>query len=436
MAVSRAQKDSFRIVEQAYALVGIMHMIGALKPFFGMGSPGPDSQIPTQLVTEGSLSAQIFGTAIYMTALILLLPRYKEVVALASRNKALVAFVGIILISALWSDLPEVTLRRSLALFGTTIFALYLALQFAPSELLKLVAIGLGFTAVESLLLVLLVPEVAANEAFHYGAWAGALGHKNIFGRTMVLGALVMWIVLPQARALKPVVWTILALSLIEVAMSQSRTAWVAGTCLVLAIPFLRYLRGSQGPMAARIFLVALIGIGGLGFLVLQFADVGLETIGRDSTFTGRTSIWESAFAFGMERPILGHGYRTFWTRGLTNRLLIGNGHNSFLDLWLELGLVGLGAFIASFVVVVRRALKRLAQSEDRRGLWYIMFLIFLFLFSMAAQVFPDHGTIPWVLYVTTALYLTPFAQERVLDRTRGPLGQPARRIGAPLPAD
>jgi O-antigen ligase len=364
-----------------------------------------------------------------MIALIVLLPRYQDVIALLIRNKALVCFVGLIMISALWSDLPTVTLRRSAALFGTTIFAMYLAVRINPREFITLLAISLGFVAVESLMLVFLVPEYAIHSRSNIGAWSGALGQKNIFGRTMVLSMLVMWAVLPQARAYKPIVWSLILLSLFLVVMSQSRTSWIVGVGLLLSLPFLRYLRGARVVMTMRLVVVAIVGLGGVGYLVLQFADDGLALLGRDATFSGRTDIWNAAINVGLENPWLGSGYRTFYTSGLTNRLQIGNGHNSFLDLWLELGTVGLVLFIASLVVAISRTLNRLTQSDDRRGLWYVMFMIFMMVFGMAAQVFPDHGTIPWVMYVTIILYLTPMGS--VIQPERA-----VRRHEVPAPAE
>lgn len=429
MASNLENKGSYRIVEQAYAFIGLVQMVSDPGSLFGtIGAENQDLQVAAAQVVDGSLTSQIFGASIYLIALVALLPRYRDVIALVSGNKTLLLFIVLVLISPLWSELPSVTLRRSLALFGTTVFAAYLAVRFSPSELLKMLALALGFTAVASLLLVLLVPKIAIDQGTNYGAWTGLLGQKNIFGRAMVLGILVMWTVLPQARSLKPLFLAGIALCLFLVAMSQSRTSWIAAVGLLLAVPFLRYLRRSKTPVALRIALVFVVGLGSVVFLVLQYADVGLSALGRDATFSGRTDIWASAASVGLERPILGAGYRTFWTRGLTNRLLVGNGHNSFLDIWLELGFVGLGIFMASMVVITRRTLRRLVTSADRIGLFYVLFLIFMVLFGMAAQVFPDHGTIAWVLYVAIALYLTPVAQ-RSRSRAADPSAKPAHRL-------
>lgn len=429
MTVTSQQKSSIWLLEQTYALIGLLHMVGAFKVFTITGEEIQLLQSGIGQVTDGSLGFQIFGSAIYMIALIVLLPRYSDVIALVIRNKALAIFVGFILVSALWSELPAVTMRRSAALVGTTIFATYLAVRIKPSEFLALLAIALGFVAIESLLLVFLVPEYAVHSRSNVGAWSGALGQKNIFGRTMVLSMLVMWAVLPQGRAYKPIIWSLFFLSLFLVVMSESRTSWIVAVGLLLSLPFLRYLRGARVVMTMRLVVVAIVGLGGVGYLVLQFADDGLALLGRDATFSGRTDIWTAAINVGLRSPMLGSGYRTFYTSGLTNRVQIGNGHNSFLDIWLELGTVGLVLFIASLVVAVSRVLNRLTQSDDRRGLWYVMFMIFMMVFGMAAQVFPDHGTIPWVMYVTIILYLTPMVPVTQSDRA-------VERHEVPAPAE
>jgi len=432
-AAASGPKNSLRLLEQGYAMVGLLLVIGAIKPLFSDQAEIQQLQSNVAQVTDGTLGFQLLGSTIYLIALIMLLPRYRDVIALLSKNKALVLFMIVVVLSMMWSELPSVTLRRALALVGTTVFGVYLAIRFSPSELLNLLALALGFSAIESLLFVLFSPRIAIHWGSNYGAWSGAFGHKNILGRTMVLGMLVLWAVLPQLRRFRLPILATIALSLLLVVMSQSRTSWIAAFGLLLAIPFLHYMQRSQIPLMIRVLLVALAGLGGLGFVVLEYADIGLQAVGRDDTFSGRTDIWAAAIEVGSDKPLLGHGYRTFWTRGLTNRLLTGNGHNSFLDIWLELGTVGLGLFLTTFFVTGQRALKRLARSNDRRGQWYVMFLLFMFVFGMAAQVFPDHGTVPWVLYIALSMYLTPFA---VAQQQADLRGHPAVPLSRPAPAE
>ena len=80
-----------------------------------------------------------------------------------------------------------------------------------------------------------------------------------------------------------------------------------------------------------------------------------LEAVGRDLTFTGRTTIWTHAIDAGMQHSMLGAGYRAFWTPEGASYVyariwaVIGNGHNGYLDVWLELGFIGLGLFLLMF---------------------------------------------------------------------------------------
>ena len=57
-----------------------------------------------------------------------------------------------------------------------------------------------------------------------------------------------------------------------------------------------------------------------IGTAVMVLASVAIlfeqiVAMGRDDTFSGRTSLWEGAIAVAKaHHPILGAGYRAFWT--------------------------------------------------------------------------------------------------------------------------
>ncbi|MGL1797825.1 O-antigen ligase family protein, partial [Vibrio parahaemolyticus] len=66
-----------------------------------------------------------------------------------------------------------------------------------------------------------------------------------------------------------------------------------------------------------------------------------------DSTFTGRSEIWELALGAVAEKPIIGHGYAAFWdnvrdretAQGSEWAVSAAHSHNSYLDLAITLGL-------------------------------------------------------------------------------------------------
>ena len=54
-----------------------------------------------------------------------------------------------------------------------------------------------------------------------------------------------------------------------------------------------------------------------------------------------------------------------------TSRLgwaVIGNGHNGYLDVWLELGFIGLGLFLLMFFTALKRAYSRRSRVSARQS--------------------------------------------------------------------
>lgn len=87
-----------------------------------------------------------------------------------------------------------------------------------------------------------------------------------------------------------------------------------------------------------------------------------LHSIGRNSTLTGRTQIWAAVLAQRIN-PVLGTGFESFW---MGNRLQsvwslsqvgIEEAHNGYLELYLNLGWVGLTLLAVLIVSGYRHAL-------------------------------------------------------------------------------
>jgi O-antigen ligase len=227
----------------------------------------------------------------------------------------------------------------------------------------------------------------------------------------MLLGAVVYWIAWRGTETVRARAWALVGvvLCLAMVAFSQSRSAWVVLVFLLFAILFLRFLRGSQSSieLQLRLFVIGLCG-GGIAILLIEYLDLILALLGRDATLTGRTSIWAMVIEVGWDRLWLGHGYRTFWIGLIPFKYeSYGNGHNSFIDLWLEMGLVGVAVFFCTLVILAGRAFWRFIKSRDALGQWYVLFVFYIIPFSMTSQVLPNHGTITWVLYVAALLHLS-----------------------------
>ncbi len=419
-------------VERVFVVVGLLLMLGALKGLFvdlsnirGMSGPR----------TTGNFGFQLFSVSIYLVASAVILTRVNLFLWLCSRNKALILMIALVMFSAVWSVDPSVSLRRAVALLGTTIFAIYIVMRFRPEEMLDLLCTAFALAVIATLIVVFLFPDVGVHpEQSKNGAWRGIFGHKNNMGRTMTLGGIVYLVsamIRPRARL---VLWLGFIVCACLVALSGSRTAWITLAALLVMIWPLQALRRSQTPLAFRSVLIGVLILSG-GLLLLLFYEAGLDLVGRDATFSARTKIWGLAFELGWRRPILGYGYRAFWTEANAGRLYMllawgegfDQGHSGFLDLWLELGIAGVSVFVLTLVLCLHRVMSRLTSSRDPIGLWFPLFLAFMILTGLTEAAIFQQGRIEWILYVTTLLYLCMPQPER--QSTRATSDPPPRLV-------
>jgi exopolysaccharide production protein ExoQ len=125
-----------------------------------------------------------------------------------------------------------------------------------------------------------------------------------------------------------------------------------------------------------------------------------------------------------LRRPWLGYGFNAFWLpdESYTQRIwhLLGwmppHAHNGVLELWLELGIVGAGFFLALFVYYVAKSVKFLRQSPDPAAAWPLIFLIFLFLASLTESEFLGSNSVTFILYVAVAATVSTMARNAPVE--------------------
>lgn len=156
------------------------------------------------------------------------------------------------------------------------------------------------------------------------------------------------------------------------------RGAWFA---LVFAVLLLGLLRGS---LRYRQLLLTIPVVAGSVLLIFSPALDRLEQVADPtSTLFGRIEVWKLAVDWITTSPLAflaGLGMKSFeyfyilqaapriaglyWRR---EAFLIGNRpHNEILGFWLDVGLIGLIAFIASLVIVIRQAWRIFRRSDDQ----------------------------------------------------------------------
>lgn len=255
------------------------------------------------------------------------------------------------LLTALWSQYPENSLRYGLQLTFTVVVAIVITGRLSTTTLMRLMFIVYAIGVVASLVL---------GRTGTGGAWLGVFGSKNAFAAHIAVFALVSTAVLADARS--PLLLRLGALGgalisgpLLILAQSAGAILMVV-PCVGIVLLTLLTTRLTGGQ---KLF-VAIVLVIGMAALALVFTVAGdalltevLEGSGKDPTMTGRTDLWAIGLNYIAERPLWGLGYRSFWVSGFAPAEELWamfdvpsgagfNFHNTYISNAVEIGLVGL----------------------------------------------------------------------------------------------
>lgn len=379
---------------------------------------------------NGSLSLQILWLAIYIIALLLALRQWKKFIYIITRNKLLLLLIGIVLFSIFWSVAPQISLRRSVALVGTTLIGMYLATRYSPSQLLRIIAWTFSIGAILSVVFALAFPFYGLHGSSLSSPWRGIYRHKNLLGRLMVLNAGVLLLLEPSNRKYRWLLWTGIGLSVGLLLLCQAKTSLVTFLSLLILIPIYKALRWNYTVVLP--FLIVAVNMGGIITVwLVDNLETVLTALGKDSTLTGRTPLWAAVINKIQERPLLGYGYGAFWL-GLDGESAdiwqiewnAPNSHNGVLDVWLDLGFLGISVFFLGFIIAFIQGVKWLRSTKTVEPLFILVYLTQMLVDSQTTANILTQNDIFWVLYVAIVLSIPRSCVNQSIISHKGMLKQ------------
>ncbi|HEX7962594.1 MAG TPA: O-antigen ligase [Terriglobales bacterium] len=400
-----ATPDSGGLVERVFAIaVLLVFTDGIIRLLVTEGRPsGVD-------LGEGSRAYQLAAAFTYFGTLLLVLSRPTRMMRLARTHWLLLLPVLLAITSATWSQEPTLSIRRGIALLATTAFAFYLTSRYSFRQFLRLLGFTFALVVLSSFVFGIGLRKYGVHSDIHAGDWRGIFVHKNRLGLMMVLGLTVFASLAIGERGLARTASLASAVGAgILLILSNSVLSAIVGAFVLFTLPVLLLQRQRR---TGGWILGAWLGCAAAG-VALALANAGaiLPHIGRDPTFSGRTFLWAVSLDRWLDRPILGYGYRAFWIAGASASAnawkLLGweptSAHNSFLDILLELGIVGL----IPFLMMLLRYAPFLFRSLRRGpfGVWYILATIALTSLSLGESVLLAQNSISWVMLVATFIY-------------------------------
>lgn len=227
-----------------------------------------------------------------------------------------------------------------------------------------------------------------------YPGWHGFFNHKNNMTSFLVMSIPV---ILTFSRSVIAK-WVTLALIGVLLVGSASATGASAAFFAGVTWVWLRIYQSQEDTRNSTLFAFVTV-LGSLGVVAAALSSIATITsaYGKDTSFSGRTEIWEASIDAFLRRPWLGHGYGSlFWREGLSNETAqiwrqvgfeASHAHNGALDMALQIGLVGLGIFAVLFISTARMGWNVL-QTQPNLGIWVVTAMASNLLMSFSEDVF------------------------------------------------
>jgi len=369
---------------------------------------------------EGSPVDACFFYAMATAGLFVLIERQVSLSEVLQRNGWLAAFIAYCFISVLWSDYPLISFRRVTKIFGHPIMALIVLTEPDFEEALIRLMKRCAYVVVPvSILFIKYYPRLGMS----YDEWSGAtliqgisVGKNGLGTDCLILGFFFFWYLLQTWRTERStqrrnellLIAGFLIGILYVLRLSHSATSAI---CLFLAIlivvfvgirPTIKNFIGTYTLAALALIVAAELAFGISGRLS--------EGLGRGSTLTGRTDLWAHCLEV-QSSPILGEGFESFWFPERREKIAAfyktfrpGGSHNSYLDIYLDLGLIGLSLLIALLIATFWKIRLELFRNFEW-GRYRLAFLAAVVLRGWTESSFTQASPLWFVFYIIAMDY-------------------------------
>jgi hypothetical protein len=350
-------RDKYVRPSKAVWLPVIWLWINGSRPvstWLGMGVQLNES--PGQLPDTSFLDQAVAGSLLLLG--IIVIARRRDVTALLRASWPIVLYFFYCLVSLLWSDFTGWGFKRWVRALGDLIMVLVVVTDAQPAAALRRFLSRVGFVLLPfSVLLIKYYPSLGRGFD-EYGDVAnfGVTYNKNVLGAlTFVLTLGTLWQVIDLLRdkerprrgrhLLAQGTLLCFGISLLFTAHSATSGASFAlgaGLMLVTALPIIR-----RRPAAVHALVLAIL-LGGSLTALLGGMGEATKAMGRRPDLTGRTDVWKEVIPM-TPNSIVGAGFETFWLgpRAETIRNFFGSfineAHDGYVEVYLNLGWVGLG---------------------------------------------------------------------------------------------
>jgi len=363
--------------------------------FSGEGLKNYYSQEAARVQIEiGSPITRTTLAILILCGLFLLIKRRLEWGEIFRANPWIAIWLLYTLLSVVWSDYPSVSLKRWIKSISTPVMVMLIMTEPRPWSALNAIFRRCAYILVPfSILLIKYFREsgLVYSPWGGGGSFAGVTSDKNALGRICMI--LIVFFLLGEKAAeekvnnegvlIKIINKIILVFTTWLLILTNSATALLSGLAGLGVYLALGNSAVRRKPDKLRfhipLIVMCLLVVFFLGYKI--FMGSIIAATGHEATFMGRTVLWKSLLE--MNTPVLtGTGYGSFW---FGNRLDLlwetywwkpTESHNGYLEVYLELGLVGVLILGGLFKSAFRKFNITVSSDFDRGRLMFALLTI------------------------------------------------------------
>jgi exopolysaccharide production protein ExoQ len=325
----------------------------------------------------------------------------KTYIGYAMEIPVLMSWPALATLSSIWSLTPALSAYHGLQFVATYLVGLYFLNRYGLFKIAKMIFVSFAIAGVCSII------AIGMNHPYSrdaINAWSGVYTTKNELGIVMsfelILGLLFLW-----AGWQRTMVTGVMVLALVLLVNSRSANSIVVLSVILPTIFPLAFCLKLGTRVTGTFIGFALAGVCLIGAILIIFQIDPyhnlLETFDKDTTLTGRTTLWTFGLESFWEHPILGIGYKAYWESSVTTSAYLASiikqelksFHNNLLDVAVALGTIGAIAFIWGLISVFIATFRAYLRAPSALSLWPLAFTMYVILLGLNEYpLFYNHG--------------------------------------------
>jgi O-antigen ligase len=337
-------------------------------------------------------------------------------------------FIGWLCLSVLLSFDPGTSIRRfSLTACVFAVTATMPLLARSQHELMRWFSIAALVLLVICYFGIVLEPNLSIHLATDpqepglAGNWRGSFGHKNIAAAVMAM-LLFLGIYFIRSGSWVSGV-TVVCLSSLFLMYSAGKSSLTLCFSVLLLTSLTSVVRSFWGRALMLLTPLVLLNMLSVGTVMSDSLAAIASQLPLDTSFTGRTDIWNFAVQSLHGRLATGYGYASFWGSSAIQNLPEGkewaayasHSHNGYLDTALGMGLPGLVLLIAAIVITPLNDFHAADEGGNNGPLAMVFLRIWLFglYLSSMESFFLDRADPLWFTFLVALFGLHYLARFR-----------------------